>query len=174
MSIARWTAMVSVTLVLTACEDDTASPSARPDARIEVYDVQPSDPTPEGLAYLQSVAQVHARADEADPLERVRVLREGLAAPVPADLPEAEIARLDLGARLAETALEQPGGAVVARDVLEPMLDPGKTLPLDRATARALVALGDAAEKSGEDALAAGSYARAIRVMSLLREELEP
>lgn len=174
MSVARWAAVVTVSVVLAACEDDTASELARPDARIQLYDVEPGDPTPEGLAYLQSVARVHARADEADPLERVRVLREGLAAPVPADLPEAEIARLDLGARLAETALEQPGGAAVARDVLEPMLDPGKALPLDRATARALVALGDAAEQNGEDALAAGSYARAIRVMSLLRQELEP
>ena len=54
------------------------------------------------------------------------------------------------------------------------MLAPERSLPLDRATARALVVLGDAAISTGDDALAAGSYARAIRMMSLLRQELEP
>jgi hypothetical protein len=62
----------------------------------------------------------------------------------------------------------------MVRDLLFPMLAPERSLPLDRASARALVVLGDAAAQLHDDALAAGSYARAIRVMSLLRQELEP
>jgi hypothetical protein len=69
--------------------------------------------------------------------------------------------------------MEQPGGAQVARDVLEPLLEPRDSLPMDRASARALVVLGDAARETGDDALAAGSYMRAIRMMSVLRQELE-
>ncbi len=81
--------------------------------------------------------------------------------------------RLELATRLAETTMERPGGEKVAVGLLQPMLAPERSLPLDRATARALVVLGDAAAKSGDDALAAGSYARAIGVMSMLRQELE-
>jgi len=101
------------------------------------------------------------------------VLRDALALPVPGGLPEAEPLRLELAARLCETLAEQPGGVPVALDLLAPMLDPERSLPVDRSSARALVVLGDLAARSGDDALAAGSYARAIRVMSLLRQELE-
>jgi hypothetical protein len=87
-------------------------------------------------------------------------------------LGEAEILRLELATRVAEALMETPQGSAVARDLLVPMLEPKRSLPLDRATARALIALGDLAAESGDDALAMGSYARAIRVMSLLREEL--
>lgn len=177
----RWTIAIALAVtVVGGCEGADAPDSgvlaaARPDARLRTHVVEPSTPTPAGLAYIRAVAEVHARADAtggAGP--RAVVLREGLALPVPAGLGEAEVLRLELAAALCETLLETREGAPVARDVLAPMLAPDRSVPLDRATARAMVALGDAAVKTGDDALAAGSYARAIKVMSLLRQELEP
>lgn len=154
--------------------DAEPTPEGAPDPTLRTHAVEPSTPTPGGLAYIEALAGVHARADAADPATRVSILREGLAVPVPADLAEAEILRLDLAAALAESLVEQPEGAKVAIDLLRPMLPVERSLPLDRSTARALVALGDAAARVGDDALAAGSYTRAIRLMSLLRQELEP
>jgi hypothetical protein len=155
------------------CEAEPASEGAL-DATLRTHAVEPSTPSAAGLAYIETMAGVHARSEEADPAARVSILREGLAVPVPAGLAEAEILRLDLAAALAESLVDQPEGAQVAIDLLEPMLPVSRSLPLDRATARALVALGDAAAQVGDDALAVGSYARAIRLMSLLRQELEP
>lgn len=162
-----------------ACDpsDDGQSPGASrsaPDATLRTHAVAPSTPTAEGLAYLRAVADAHGRADALHAEARVRALRAGLALPVPADLAEAEVVRLDLAARLGEQLMATPHGARTARDLLSPMLGVQRSLPLDRATARALVVLGDAAANTGDDALAAGSYARSIEVMSLLRQELEP
>lgn len=156
------------------CTTDADAPAAgHLDARIQTHVVLPSTPTPVGLAYLEAVADAHARADAAAGATRLSILRAGLAVPVPAGLGEAEILRLELATRLADALMAEPEGVPVALDVLTPMLRPERSLPLDRATARALVVLGDVAAKAGDDALAAGSYARAIRVMSLLRQELE-
>lgn len=142
-------------------------------ADLVVHAVEPGEPTPEGLAYVRAVADVMAKADAAPGEdERISMLRKGLALPVPAGLGEAEILRLELAATLAETLLERPEGAQVAHDMLMPMLKTERSLPLDRASARALVALGDASVKTGRDALAAGSYARSLRMMSMLRQEL--
>jgi hypothetical protein len=153
----------------------TTEPARRvPDATLRTHAVAPSTPTAEGLAYLRAMAGVHERADGLRGEARVHALREGLALPVPAGLAEAEILRLDLAARLGEELISTPEGTVAARDLLAPMLSVQRSLPLDRATARALVVLGDAAAKTGDDALAAGSYARSIELMSLLRQELEP
>ncbi len=177
---AQWLLVVGA-LSLGGCQtDDDVRGPASPDATLRTHVVEPSSPTPQGLAYIEAVADVHRRADAVEGSRRAAVLREGLALPVPARLGEAEILRLELATRLAETLMAgAPGedgrsGAGVARDLLEPMLAPERSLPLDRATARALVVLGDAAISTGDDALAAGSYARAIRMMSLLRQELEP
>lgn len=166
-----------------ACDPDAGGPGspgeptvarvAEPDARLVVHAVEPGAPTREGLAYVRAVADVLATAEAAEGDERLAALRRGLALPVPADLGEAEILRLEMAATLGEALLERPQGAPVAVDVLSPMLHVERSLPMDRATARALVTLGDASVKTGRDALAAGSYARAIRVMSLLRQELE-
>lgn len=169
--VARW--LVVLGLAGAGCEAEPAGPGA-PDPTVRTHAVEPSTPSPGGLAYIEAMADVHARAEEADTVTRVSILREGLAVPVPSGLAEAEILRLDLAAALAESLVLQPEGAAVAIDLLRPMLPVERSLPLDRATARALVALGDAAARVGDDALAAGSYARAIRLMSLLRQELEP
>lgn len=169
---------VSGSLVASGCDSDAVTRGTvegpGPDARIQTHVVLPSTPTPEGLAYIEAIADVHARADAATGDRRVAILRGGLAMPVPARLGEAEVLRLELAARLAETLSRQPQGVPVALDVLVPMLRTDRSLPVDRATARALVVLGDIAAESGDDALAAGSYARSIRVMSLLRQELAP
>jgi hypothetical protein len=170
-------------LVASASACDEGSPADRDadtrsggriDNRLRTHAVIASTPTPQGLAWLEAVADAHARADAAEGAEdRAGALRQGLALPVPADLPEAEPLRLELAARLCETLAEQPSGVPVALDLLAPMLDPDRSLPMDRASARALVVLGDLAVEAGDDALAASSYSRAIKVMSALREELE-
>lgn len=158
---------------VSGCEDERApAETAEPDARLETHVVEPSTPTADGLAYLREMADVHARADAAaDEAAAIEILRAGLASPAPTDLGEAEIVRLELAARLGETLL--PERAREARELLTEMLPPDRSLPLDRASAHALVVLGDAAFGEGDDALAVGSYARAIRMMSLLRQELK-
>ncbi len=165
-------------LAVSACDPDASSaPVAErivPNATVRLHAVEASTPTPEGLAYLQAVAQVHAQADGLLGSARVRVLRQGLALPKPAGVAEAEILRLDLAARLGEELLATGDGAWAARNVVAPLVPIERSLPLDRATARALVVLGDAAAKTGDDALAVGSYARSLEVMSALRQELEP
>lgn len=156
------------------CEErPEAGEEAVPDARLEAHAVVASTPTAEGLAYLREMAKIHERADAAADANRAaEILREGLSLTAPAKLGEAEILRLELAARLGETLL--PGRAREAREVLAGMLPPDRSLPIDRASAHALVVLGDASLAEGDDALAAGSYARAIRMMSILRQELKP
>ena len=168
-------ALLGVLASVACCDDAEPAPvtAAEPDATLRTHEVQPSTPTAEGLAYVESVAAAHRRADGLEGRPRTQALQAALAVPVPADLPEAEVLRLELATRLAELSMEQPGGAAVARDLLQPMLSVQRSLPLDRSTARALVVLGDAAAKTGDDALAAGSYARSIRMLSILRQELE-
>ncbi len=162
----------------TGCDPEPGDTEARvgaaPDPRVATHRVAPGTPSAAGLAYLEAVARAHEEADRAGDLEgRSAALRRGLALPVPAGLTEAEVLRLELATRLCETLGERPDGVPVALDILEPMLDPERSLPLDRASARALITLGDLAVDAGDDALALGSYARAIRVMSSLRRELE-
>lgn len=161
------------------CDSDGDEPAVAeerrvPDATLRTHIIEPGEPTPEGLAYVRAMADAHARADDARGEARLQVLRRALAQPVPEGLAEAEILRLDAAARLGEELMTSPHGARAARELLAPMLRVERSLPLDRATARALVVLGDAAVQTGDDALAAGSYARSIEMMSLLRQELEP
>lgn len=159
------------------CEEDTAPRQATgPDARVRTHAVVSGTPTPQGLAYLEHVAEVHARADRTDDAAaRETLLRDALERSVPTDVPEAEILRLGLAVRLArEVRTSEDGGSARVRVLLEPLLEPEISLPLDRVSAEALIELGDAAAAMGDDALAAGSYARSIRLMSLLRQEIEP
>jgi hypothetical protein len=178
----RWLGVVLGAASLLAgvggCDPQGDPPEARagdiPDARLSVHRVASGTPSAVGLAYLEAVVRIHAEADAAaDPLTRAAALRRGLALPVPAGLGEAEVLRLELATRLCENLGERDGDVAVALDILTPMLDPERSLPLDRASARALVTLGDLAVSAGDDALALGSYMRAIYVMSSLRRELE-
>ncbi|HWB75047.1 MAG TPA: hypothetical protein VG755_08820, partial [Nannocystaceae bacterium] len=173
-----WALLLSLVLGPIACDpeptDDEARAGVAPDARLTTHRVESGNPTAAGLAYLEAVARAHEEADRAgDPEDRAAALRRGLALPVPAGLNEAEVLRLELTTRLCETLGEREGGVALALDILQPMLAPDRSLPLDRASARALVTLGDLAVDAGDDALAMGSYMRAIRVMSSMRREID-
>ena len=145
-----------------------------PDARLRTHAVREQPPTAAGLAYLDSIGELYRRVEKTDDTQRqVDLLHEALALAVPAGLPEAEVVRLDLTTRLSETLARTPAGEGSAMDLLVAELGPTRSLPVHRSSARALVALGDLARETGDDALAASSYARAIRMMSLLRQELE-
>ena len=176
-----WGVPILMALVMPAlpgCHDRGDDPSATSDktldVRLRTHVVLPSTPTPEGLAYVEGVAKLHAEADLAsDPSQVAAIMRRGLAMPVPKGLDEAQILRLEMAARLGEALSARDEGAQVVRDLLAPMLAPERSLPLDAITARALVVFGDAAVALDDHALAVGSYARAIRLMSMLRQELE-
>ncbi len=165
-------AILGAALGATACDGPETESHTKIDTTLRAYQIQASTPTAEGLAFITSMADIHQRADALEGSARAKVLQEGLALPRPQGLPEAVILRLDMATRLAETLLQLPKGASRAQDLLGPMLSPERELPLDRGAARAVVVLGDAAAKNRDDALAAGSYARAIRMMSMLREEV--
>ncbi len=168
-------------LLLSACDGDDPQPDqaenatqqvAEPNGQLRTHEIVASTPTPEGLAYIEAVAKVHREADASQGGERLAALHRGLELEVPRGLAEAEVLRLELASRIATELLAQ-SKADEARALLVPMLDPAHSVPLDRASAEALVLLGDAAARTGDDALAAGTYARSIRMMSILREELE-
>lgn len=153
-------------------ETRVEAPSAVPDARLVTHAFEPSTPTRAGLEYIEQVAAAHERADEAATDQtRVEILAAALELDPPPASAEAEVLRLELAARLCETQLAL-GEPEDARDLLAAMLAPKRSLPLDRASAHALTVLGDAAQATGDDALAAGSYARAVRMMSLLADDL--
>jgi hypothetical protein len=144
-------------------------------ADVEVHAVVPGPASAAGVAYLRQLAGTHeaVRRAAGTSARQVELLRGALAIPPPSGLAEAEIARLELLAELGEHLLLGAGSPAEAIHLLAPELS-ARSLPLDRVSARALVVLGDAAKRTGDDALAATSYARAIRVMSMLRQELEP
>jgi len=156
-------------------EDAASTRAAEPDARLQTHEIVPSTPTAQGLRYIQSVASIHREADDLRGDDQVALLEQGLELAVPDGLPEAEVLRLELASRIAAIWLEDGAAqrAETAKDLLAPMLEPSRSVPLDRASAEALVLLGDAATRTGDDALAAGTYARSIRMMSILRQELE-
>jgi hypothetical protein len=143
-----------------------------PDGTLKTHEIVPSTPSAEGLAYLRAVAAIQQEADGQQGPAAVVTLQQGLELDVPAGLPEAEILRLELASRIAGLLIESDAAAD-AKDLLAPMLEPSRSVPLDRASAEALIMLGDAATRTGDDALAAGTYARSIRMMSILRQELE-
>jgi hypothetical protein len=144
-----------------------------PDARLIAHPVVPSIPTPAGLDYVQALAEAHARADATlDAAARRDILSAALDVPAPAGLTEAELFELELAARLAET-LRELGDDEGALAVLAPRLAVERSLPRAPEAAHALVVLGDVAHALGDDALAAGSYARALRLLAQLRREVE-
>jgi tetratricopeptide (TPR) repeat protein len=163
-------------LGLGACAaDEGESPrESRLDTRLEVHAPLASPPSAAGLAYVQAVAAAHREADPLDDAQaRIRVLLTAVERPVPVDDGTAELVQLELLARTAELLLEQ-GQPERALALLEPRLATSTSLAIDRAAARCLVALGDAAVKTGDHGLAMGSYARALEMLSLLLEGVEP
>lgn len=183
-SFGRWLARVGCgvqALALTAlvalpgCEGGASVDlDASPDARVDLVSVDLERASAASVAYLEALASAHAEADalvEEDHRAALAILRSAWELETP-DEDVARVNHLELSARMAEIMLQDEGGAVDAVALLRPMLDPQNTLPRDRSSARALVALGDAATAIEDDALAAGSYARAVRVMSALRKEM--
>lgn len=166
---------LSMAISLLACAGEDEAPAAAAlDTRLETHAVLPGTPSPEGLAYVEAMAELHRRADALDdPAARAELLIAGLERHHPSDDGSAELLRLDLAARAAESFLAA-GQAARARELLAPMVAPSVSLPIDRASARCLVALGDAAAASRDTALAMQSYARALEMLSLLLEEVEP
>lgn len=164
-------------VALSACDDSVqVELDAAPDARVKLVAVDLSRANAETIAYVDRVAAAHAEADAllpgrpADALERLRAVWTETAPAQDA----ARVTHLELSARMGELMMKNEGGAVDAVALLRPLLSPESELPRDRCSARALVALGDAATAIDDDALAAGSYARAVRVMSALRKEMKP
>ena len=106
-------------------------------------------------------------------------VRERLAAGFerPPTRAELETHTEDLDALLIELYRDTSNLMVVrmrALDLLAPRLETSRSVPLDRASARALITLGDAAARLGDYDLAMGSYARALDLLSLLLEEAAP
>lgn len=167
--------LLSAFVLIPACDGGASVDlDASPDARVELVAVDLDRASAASVAYLEALASAHAEADalvEDDRKAALAILRSAWELETP-DEDVARVNHLELSARMAEIMLQDDGGAVDAVALLRPMLDPQNTLPRDRSSARALVALGDAATAIDDDALAAGSYARAVRVMSALRKEM--
>lgn len=162
---------VGLTLGVGACTAESEPQPASIDTRLETHVPLDGQPTVAGLAYVQELANAHQRADDA-PAHALAILLTAVELTPPAGDGPAERLHYELLARTAELLLAQ-GMDIKALKLLAPRLDPEISLPVDRATARCLVALGDAAAQGGDHALAMGSYARALEVLTLLLEEVE-
>ena len=157
-----------------ACDRAEDAPAARDaiDSRLETHAVLDGKASAEGLAYLEAAAKAHEAADTASPSEAMTILVEAATQPPVAGQGVTELVHYELLARAAEHMLDQ-GEAPRALDLLADPLAPDNSLPIDRASARCLVALGDAAAQTGDLPLAMGSYARALDMLTLLLEEVE-
>ncbi|RMH00272.1 MAG: hypothetical protein D6705_00850 [Deltaproteobacteria bacterium] len=143
--------------------------------RLDVVDVELSAVGAEARAYVRRCAEDLARARaSADPSEREALALAVLERPVPSGVEGAELLRLEAAEMLCETWDSDAAGARRAVALVGPMLAPRRRLPLDPISARALVCLGDAADRAGDTDLAATSYLRAIRLMQMLQEEAMP
>lgn len=143
------------------------------DTQLEAHAVLASKPSAEGLVYVQAVAKAHGTADLlSDRHAQISRLLTTLELEPPAADGTAELLYYELLARTAELMLtiDEPERVLA---LLEPRLDPMISLPIDRASGRSLVALGDAAAQTGDHALAMSSYSRALEMLSLLLEEAE-
>ena len=159
-------------LGMLACGEPNEAPRERKlDIRLETHAVLPGQPSAAGLAYLDQVLAAHREADAiAEPLARADRLIAALELPIPERDGAAEIAAIGLAARASEALLEAHADARVIA-LLGPIVPTERSLVIDRASARCLVALGDAAARSGDHVLAMGSYARALDMLTLLLEE---
>lgn len=174
-----WPAGLAIALSLLACLglgacEAEPEPSAQIDTRLEHHAVAPGVATAEGLAYVQAVADAHRRADRSSAEgEALEILLAAVERTPPPGDGTAELLHYELLARAAELMLGR-GDSEQALELLAPRLDTARSLPRDRGAARCLVALGDAAAHTGDLALAMGSYSRALDMLTLLIEEVEP
>ena len=129
-------------------------------------------PTAAGLAYVEAAARTHEQADAAAD-GGIEVLLAAVELERPNGDGIAEQVHYELLARSAELLVAQ-GEGERALELLTQRLAPTLSLPVDRAAARCLVSLGDAAGQTGDLSLAMGSYARALDMLTLLLEEMEP
>lgn len=166
---------LALSLSASACDRAEAPPAqtSSVDTRLETHAVLPGSPSAAGLAYLEAVAEAHARADAASGDAAIAILAAAAEREPVAGDGTAELVHYELLARTAEAMLAN-GEAERALALLAARLGPETSLPIDRAAARGLVALGDAAAQTGDLALAMGSYARALDMLTLLLEEVEP
>ena len=155
---------------LGGCMQEPRDPSEL-DLRLETHALEPGTPSTEGLAYVEALASAHERAD-ADAEGGLTALLDALELERPVNDGVAEQMHYELLARAAEQLLAR-GDSEQALELLEPRLAPSTSLPIDRAAARGLVALGDAAAHTGDLPLAMSSYARALDMLTLLLEEAE-
>jgi tetratricopeptide (TPR) repeat protein len=170
--MARLVALAAgLTLGVSACTDEPEDAPKSVDTRLETHVPLDGEPTVEGLAYVKAIASAHQQADE-HPDNALTILLAAVERTPPVGDGPAERLHYELLARTAELLLAQ-GKDIQALKLLAPRLDPETSLPVDRATARCLVALGDAAAQGGDHAMAMGSYARALEVLTLLLEEVE-
>ncbi len=163
-----WIGLIGL-IGLIGCTAELDEPRASElDTRLETHAVVAGQPTAAGLAYLEYALAAHREADAiAEPLARAERLLAALDRPVPERDGIAEIAALELSARASESLLAAEADERVLA-LLGPALPTDRSLPIDRASARCLLALGDAAARTGDHALAMGSYARALELLSLL------
>jgi hypothetical protein len=161
------------TLACTSEGESDPSSASELDTRLVTHAVIEGKPSAAGLAYLEHVVAAHREADGiGDPLARAERLLAALERSVPEGDGAAEVVALELAARAGESLLEAEADDRVLA-LLGPLLPTDRSLPIDRASARCLVALGDAAARTGDHALAMGSYARALEMLSLLLEEVD-
>ncbi|PRQ06635.1 hypothetical protein [Enhygromyxa salina] len=175
----RWLASISLGLLAVlsvgACtsRDDEDLREGTLDTRLETHAVLPGEPSAAGLEYVQAVAEAHRQADRASERQAaVEILMTAVERVPPAGDGTAELLHYELLARTAELLVTErdPERAL---QLLGPHLAPARSLPIDRGSARCLVAQGDAAAQTGDHALAMSSYARALELLTLLLEEVE-
>jgi hypothetical protein len=172
VTVRRLLLAASLVLGIVGCSGEPEAPPASVDTRLTTHVPLDGEPTQAGLDYVQAVAGAHMAADRSAAADALEILLAAVERTPPADDGTAERLHYELLARTAELLLAQ-GDDIQAYKLLAPHLSPERSLPLDRATARCLVALGDAAARNGDQALAMGSYARALEVLTLLLEEVE-
>ena len=153
--------------------DGTSADRPPLDTRLEVHSVLEGEPTSAGLQYVRAIADAHRRADRSSDRDtEVEILVAALAIDAPPGDGTAEVLHFELLARTADALLQQDHPET-ALSLLEHAAGPSMSLPIDRSSARCLVSLGDAAARTGDQALAMGSYTRSLEMLSLLLEEVD-
>jgi tetratricopeptide (TPR) repeat protein len=165
--------LLSIGTSCTGTDRDERPADTALDTRLVTHAVLPGEPSVAGLAYVQAIAEAHRQADRSsESAATLALLMTALERTPPAGDGTAELLHFELLARTGELLLAQHDPER-ASQLLAPHLGTERSLPIDRASARCLVALGDAATQTGDHAQAMSSYARALEMLTLLLEEVE-